>query len=435
LYRAKCILKPTFGEVMKKNNVITAAFLLICFHSFGQTASYYANITDNVTGGIVGIDPVSRDDLKKRRGYELDYSGTFLTKVTFLDPFNQYGTEDCFFGCRSMERRWADKNTLVITYKDSDGQVTKNDSGVYIEREIYDDKHRIIGAFNYDPDMNLILDSYGVSSYRYEYQAGKNTRISRRFDSSGKQIFDVSRVYTRKVTFDENRLLTSTISYDVVGRPVKFDDGVVGERYIYDKSKNVVAEEYYEEDSNGNAVDSADNRGIHSIKYRNDTFGNPLSTRYYSLLGKPKSGQDNVFEILTDYDADGYVLSERTNGVDGLPCEVNGIYEFEYTYDGMKNNVDEKRLTKTRAVDIEYRRVFDTKNRIICCETFDDSGDPVDTEDPDKAIRYSKVVYIYHEDGQAEARYTDANGDQVVPDDENPRDELQASFEGGRRFA
>jgi hypothetical protein len=101
----------------------------------------------------------------------------------------------------------------------------------------------------------------------------------------------------------------------------------------------------------------------------------------------------------------------------------------------MKNNVDEKRLTKTRAVDIEYRRVFDTKNRIICCETFDDSGDPVDTEDPDKAIRYSKVVYIYHEDGQAEARYTDANGDQVVPDDENPRDELQASFEGGRRFA
>jgi hypothetical protein len=157
--------------------------------------------------------------------------------------------------------------------------------------------------------------------------------------------------------------------------------------------------------------------------YTVDSFGNTLRAATYGLGGKAQADKDGVFETLTRYDEDGYVVSELTKGTDGAPCEVKGVAETRYVYDARKNNLNEKRFTADSELSVEYRRTFDGQDRVLVVETFDGAGDPVDQYDDDQGIAYSKAYYVYDAGGQARATYFTADGEQVVPEAEAPEEQ------------
>lgn len=394
--------------------VVLWALATVVSPVFGQEVRYFATVDDSIGGGLIGLDPVAKTDLEKRKGYRFDYDGTAVAKVTFVDPFHQYGAASSFFGCASVEYHPKDKNALEVVYRDEDGQVTRNDSGVFIEADLLDDRGRPVKTTNLNAEHHPMLDSYGVCVYTYEYQG--NLRISRRFDSQGTQISDTSKVFVRNIVFNAQSLLETSISYDAAGKPVASDDGVVGERDFYDDRSNLIREDYFSDDGTGHFVDATDSAGIHSTQYTVDSFGNTLSVRTYSLTGEKKADQDGVFETVTQYDPDGYVVLDKTLGVDGRPCEVKGVSEIRYRYDDKKNNFNEKRMARDGTVSVEYRRKFDQNNRIIAGATFDDQGQPLDQKADDGDYSYCLVLFSYRDDGQVEARYFNSEGLEVGPD-------------------
>lgn len=393
--------------------------VVVSIGAFSQEVRYFANVDDSMIGGLVGVDPVTKEALANRKGYAFEYSGATLVKVRFLDPFHQYGGSSSFFGCASLEYRWKDKHALEVLYRDEDGNPTRNDSGVFVETEVLDDDQRVIQLFNGNTENRPMLDSYGVCSYTYEYH--DYDRWSRRYDSSGRQISDTSKVFVRKIHFNDRLLLATSISYDVDGHPVTSDDGVEGERDFYDGRNNVVREEYFK-DEGGRSVDAVDRAGVHATEYTVDAFGNSLFVKTFGLHGEKAGDQDGVFQTQTFYDNTGFVVGQQTQGIDGLPCEVKGVAELRYEYDERKNNVNEKRLSRSGDVVVEYRRKFDQKNRLLVGASFDRFGHPLDQQDDDGAFSYSMVVYSYRDNGDVEERYFNADGDEVGPDPA-PRDD------------
>lgn len=370
-----------------------------------------------------------------------------LSTVTYQYD-DQYGTERTVTSGEDGGR--LDRITRLLQEYDGNGYLSKvnyasfqnqrvgNESGIYGERYVRDEKGRVkevvslafddspkatkwgLGKrrYSYDKKGNVLRVDYLTindqpasaqpddcyTSYKCEYDNNGNMLSVRYLDSDGHDVMSKLKGVAGYRFYYKKGRLERRESIGIDGSIVYDSEGLAMLVYDYDKNGYVSKVRYC--DANGQL--SPAGNGIASVTYENDGKGTVLVMKNYGLDGNLKLNSSGFAGSVASVDSVGNVIEYRTYGIDWNPCvsydgssgykcrynnlgliaervnvgmdekpvpDVNGHFKVAYSYDNKSN------LSSVSFYDAEGKNLFlDNDGVAGYSYKYDDYGNVVEKD-------------------------------------------------------
>ena len=296
---------------------------------------------------------------------EYDDNG-FLSKVNYASFQNQrVGNESGIYGERYIRDEKGRVTEVISLAFDGSTKATKWGLG---KRHITYDKEGNVTRIDYQavngqPASALPDDCY--TSYECDYDKYGNRLSIKYLDSDNHKVTSKSNGVAGYRYYYKNGLMEKRESIGIDGSIVYDTDGYAILKYKYDNNGYVTQISYCDANEQLSPVDN----GIASISYENNKNGTVLMMKNYDLDGNLKLNSFGYAGTVAAVDSVGNVIEFRTYGTDWTPClnnERSSGHKCEYNSLGL--------IAEQINIGIDDNPVLDIKGHYRVVYSYDDKS-------------------------------------------------------------
>lgn len=334
-----------------------------------------------------------------------------ITNLNAYDyPFNRKG-----MGAVTVLNYDTVSNIINGYYLKVDGERDTTLLGKAAFQELYDEKNNLIESRSFDLEGNLYASKQNTAIYRYEYDERDNKTKSSYFTEDDKPSYANKGAHINEYVYSKEDWLIERSYRDTANNLIEFD-GFARIKWKHDSLGNEIETRYYDRfdrlvdsgaaiiktkwTSNGKVSSEAefDHRGVGLVmkKYEWDKFNNVTSVAFYTTNGLKSLDEDSIHRYQYKY-KDGVYFGERYLDRDGNLIEFENVAFSHLTIDS-RGNVETKTTYDRFSIPVhkkgnEFAIVkyeYDDYDRIISEEYFDKKNEPAKVKGRYSIVRYKR---------------------------------------------